>query len=83
MVVPKMKKRERNLPLSKRSFLCKLLYTNHRASVNQNFQTAGAPGSVFLPGGCLFLSKLDGWSGRSFFLVGDHRSEDTKLVIHR
>ena len=39
--------------------------------------------AFFYLGGCLFLSKSDGWSGRSFFLVGDHRSEDTKLVIHR
>jgi hypothetical protein len=35
-----MKKRERNLPLSKRRFLQELLYTNRWGHVNQNFQAA-------------------------------------------
>jgi len=37
-----MKKREKNLPPSKRTFLKELLYANLYSSVNQNFQTVVA-----------------------------------------
>jgi len=35
--LPKMKKRERSLPLPRYNFLCKLLYTNYSGSANQDF----------------------------------------------